>query len=540
MMFTIEGIQKTFMSLMVATGFILLIACANLANLFFARTEDRKHELAIRSALGAGKLRIMRQLLAESVLLAVLGGLCGLLVTHWAMKALTLLIPAWMPQLRPIQIDFALMGLALALSIVVGTGIGLAPAWFACQGNIGDPLKQSLSVTGPSRKRRRLSRVLVGSEAALAVVLLSGAGLMISSVVRILRVDPGYDPTNLIRVNLSIPWEKYQDLDRKNLFMQQLHERWSSLPGVDSVGIKVGHEGQKPESWAGPDGTIQQVRRHGCGVENEDYLKAIGAYLRAGRTLERRDIGAQSRTILVNEYLAQCFGLGADPVGKTLVRITPQGQERYEIVGVVGDLREHGFRKALIPIYYRPYQEIPIGPPHVMTVRTSAEPSALFPGLRQELKNLEPTIDAPRFEIVATTLYKSTAFHRLYMKCLALAAAVGLSLAALGIYGVMAYSVALRTKEMGIRLALGALPSDIIRKTMRQGLGTVFVGIAVGLLGTFWLSSFIESMLFDISPHDPLILAGAVVLFIAVAALGAWIPARRAAKTDPIMALRYE
>lgn len=537
MMFTHVGIQKTVMSLMAAAGFILLIACANLANLIFARTEDRKHELAIRSALGAGKFQMMRQLLVESILVAVLGGLCGLLVTHWGIEALTLLIPAWMPQLRPVQIDLGVLGLALAISVVVGAGIGLAPAWFACKGNVSDPLKQTLSVAGPDRKRRCLSRILVGSEVALAVVLLSGAGLMISSVVRLLKVDPGYDPTNLIRVHLPLPW-KYRDLNKKNLFLQQLHERWSSLPGVDSVGVGAGHSG--PESWAGPDGTTLQVHGHGCGVGDEDYLRTIGAYVRTGRTLERRDIGAQSRTILVNEHLARRFGLGADPVGKTVVHKTPQGQTRYEVIGVVGDLREHNFKQVTGPIYYRPYQEVPFGPPHFMTIRTTTEPSALFPGLRQELKDLEPAIDAPRFKIVATTLYNSTAYHRLYMKCLALAAAVGLSLAALGIYGVMTHSVALRSKEMGVRLALGALPSDILRNIMWQGIGTVVVGIAAGLLGTFWLSSLIEFLLFDISPHDPLVLAAAVALFIAVAALGAWIPARRAAKIDPIETLRYE
>ena len=537
-MFTIEAMQKTTLSLMAAVGFILLMGCANLVNLFFARTEDRKHELAIRSALGAGRFRLMRQLLAESVLLAVLGGLCGLLVTQWAMKALTLLIPAYLPQLRPVHIDFALLGLALGLSIVVGTGIGLAPAWVACHGQMSDPLKQAQSVAGPDRKRRRLSGLLVGSEVALAVVLISGAGLMISSVVRLLSVDPGYDPTHLIRVNLPIPWGKYQDLNKKNLFVQQLHERWSSLPGVESVGIGVADSG--PESWAGPDGTIIQVRGLGCGVGDEDYLRAIGATLRAGRALETRDIGSQNRTIMVNEDLARRFGLDADPAGKTVVHKTPQGQIRYAVVGVVGNLREHGYTQPTWPVYYRPYHEIPLGPPHFMTIRTSAQPSALFVSLRQVLNDLEPTMDAPTFEIVATKLYNSTAYHRLYMKCLALAAAVGLLLAALGIYGVMAHSVALRTKEMGIRLALGALPSDVIRLTMCQGAGTVIVGIAVGLVGTFWLSRFIEILLFDTSPHDPFILAGAVVLFIAVAALGAWIPARHAAKTDPMEALRYE
>lgn len=540
LMFTTGTIQKTLVSLIAVVGFILLIVCANLANLLFARTEGRKQELAIRNALGAGKIRLLRQLLTESVLLAILGGLFGLLVTNWSLKALTLLIPENIPQLRPIEINFPLLGFALVFSMIVGAGIGLAPAWFACSDKMSHSLSQTLSIAGPDRKRKRLSNILVGMEVALAVILLSGAGLMISSVVRLLRVDPGYDPANLVRVYLSLPWEKYHEIENKNLFLQQLHETWSAIPGVKSVGIGNYHWGQKPESWVGPNGAALQIHKVGCGVGQEDYLKAIKTPLRAGRYLEKRDIGEQSRTILVNEHLARLFGLGTDPVGKTVTQITPQNQKRYEVIGVVNDSHEYAFNQAIEPIYYRPYQDIPFGPPQFITVRTTVKPSTIYPRLRAELKALEPTISAPRFEVVSKTLYDSTALHRLYMKCLALAASVGLGLAALGIYGVTSHSVALRTKEMGIRYALGALPSDIMRNTMWKGLGTVIIGVAVGLLGTFWLSRFIESMLFDISPHDPLILTSAIIAFVVVAGVAAWIPARRAAKIDPMEALRYE
>jgi len=539
MMFTTEAVQKTLFSLMGVVGFILLIACANLANLLFARTENRKRELVIRSGLGAGKLRLLRQLLTESALLAVVGGLCGLLVTYWSIEALTMIIPANMPRLKAVRIDFGLLGITLMFSVGVGVAFGLAPAWIACRGKISDSLKQAVSAVSPDRVRKRLSDALVVSEVALAVVLLSGAGLMISSVIRLLHVDPGYDPTNLVRAHMALPG-KYRDLEMKSHFLRQLHERWSSVPGVDSVGIGVTYFGQNPENWTSSDGTIVRVKRVGCGIGAEDFLKTIGARLAAGRYLERSDIGANQKTIVVNKMMAQRFGLGDNPVGQIVTHDSGIGPVRYEIVGLMSNTRDQGLNQEIEPLYFRPYQEMPGTSPHFMAIRTTVKPSSILTSLRKELKVLEPTMDSPMFVMIEDTLYSSTASHRLYMKCLVLAAAIALSLAVLGIYGVLAYSVARRTKEIGIRIALGALPSEIIRHTMRQGMGTVVIGICIGLLATFWLSRFIEIMLFDISRHEPLVLAGAVVVFIAVAAFAAWIPARRAAKVDPMEALRYE
>ena len=539
MMFTTEAVQKTLLSLMGVVGFILLIACANLANLLFARTENRKRELAIRSGLGAGKLRLIRQLLTESIILAILGGLFGLLVTYWSIKALTMIIPSNMPQLKPVRIDFGLFGITLMFSVAVGIAFGLTPAWIACRGKIIDSLKQAVSAVSPDRMRKRLSDILVVSEVALAVVLLSGAGLMISSVIKLLHVDPGYNPTNLVRAHMALPW-KYKDLEMKGHFLRQLHERWSSLPGVESVGIGVAYFGQNSEDWTSSDGTIVKVKKVGCGIGVEDFLKTTGGRLIAGRYLEQSDIGANQKTIVVNKMMAQRFRLGDNPVGQTITHVTDQGSVRYEVVGVINDSRDQGLNQEIEPLYFRPYQEMPVSSPHFMAIRTTVKPSSILTSLRRELKVLEPGMDSPIFIMVEDSLYNSTESHRIYMKCLVLAATVALSLAALGIYGVLAYSVARRTKEMGIRIALGALPSEIIRYTMRRGMGTVVIGICIGLLATFWLSRFIEIMLFDISRHNPLVLAGAVVVFIAVAALAAWIPARRAARVDPMEALRYE
>jgi putative ABC transport system permease protein len=329
-------------------------------------------------------------------------------------------------------------------------------------------------------------------------------------------------------------------LEMKSHFLRQLHERWSSLPGVESVGIGVTYFGQKPEDWISSDGTIVKVKRVGCGIGAEDFLKTIRARLAVGRYLEQSDIGANQKTIVVNKMMAQRFRLGDNPVGQTVTHNSGKGPVRYEVVGVVYDSRDLGLNQEIEPLYFRPYQEMPGTSPHFMVIRTTVKPSSILKSLRKELKVLEPKMDSPMFVIIEDSLYNSTASHRLYMKCLVSAAAVALSLAVLGIYGVLAYSVARQTKEMGIRIALGALPSKIIYDTMRKGMGTVMVGIAIGLIATLWLSRFIEIMLFDISRHNPLVLTGAVAVFIAVAALASWIPARRAAMVDPMEALRYE
>ena len=539
-MFSTETIQKSLLSLMVAVGFILMIGCANLANLLFARTESRKRELAVRCALGAGTFRLLRQLLMESVLLAVFGGLCGLLVTYWGIEGLSILIPKNMPQLRSIHINFGLLGITFVFSVAVGIAFGLVPAWFACRGKISTALRQKVSAVSPDRSRKRLGNALVVTEVALAVVLLSGAGLMISSVVRLLKVDPGYNPTHLVRVYMGLPWEPYNDLERKNLFLQQLHERWSSLPGVDSVGIGVSYAGQKPERWTDRDGTTYLVRKVGCGLGDENFLRTMGAHLITGRYLEQSDIGEDRRTVVVNETMARRFRLGDNPVGKTITRITDQGPVPYEVVGMVNDLRDYRLNQEIEPIFCRPYQDMPLGRPLFIALRTTVEPTSMYANLRKELKDLEPSIGAPFFEKVENTLYDSTATHRIYMKCLMLSAAVGMGLAALGIYGILAYSVAQRTKEMGIRIALGAHSYDIIRCTVWESVRSVLFGVVVGLIGTFWLSRFIESLLFGVSPHDPVILMGVTLLLIAVAVITAWIPARRAARIDPMEALRYE
>jgi len=539
-MFTTEEIQKTLLSLMGVVGFILLIACANLANLLFSRTENKKRELAVRSALGAGRFRLLQQLLTESVLLAVIGGFCGLLAAVWGIEALSIIVPANMPQLKPTQIDFSMFGLTLLLSVVTGIGYGLAPAWSACRGKIRDSMAQVGSAASPDRLRRHMSNALVVSEVALAVVLLSGAGLMISSVIRLLRVDPGYNPTNLVRVHLTPPGYNYQDLDRKNLFLQQLHERWSALPGVESVGIGVSYQGQQSETWVDSGGTSQEVRKAGCGIGDENYLETMGAHLVAGRYLEQSDIGPGRRTIVINELMARRLRLGDNPVGQTITRDTGLGHVDYEVVGVINDIRDYGFNQELEAIYYRPYQEIPLGPPQFYVIRTGMISESIIESLSNDLKALEPAITTPSFEFVENSLFNSTASHRIYRNSMILFAAVGLGLAVLGIFGVMAYSVVRRTKELGIRMALGAQASDILRGVLMQGLTLTAVGIAVGLAGAITLTQVISSLLFEVSPTDPLTFVCVSLILASAALLASYIPARRATKIDLLKALMYE
>lgn len=540
-MFATEKIQKTLLSLMGVVGFILLIACANLANLLFARTEHRKHELAVRNALGAGNHRLIHQLLTESVLLAVFGGFIGLLALHWSLEALTIIIPENIPQLKPIQINLNSLVLTLVLSVMTGIGFGSAPAWFACRrGKLLEVLKQAGSAVSSDRMRRHFSNALVSSEVALAVVLLSGAGLMISSVIKLLKVDPGFNPSNLIRIHMTLPWEEYQNLERKNLFLYQLYERWSSLPGVESVGIGVSYAGQKAEFWTDSDGTTWEVHKAGSGFEDTNYLETMGARLVAGRYLEQSDIGEGRRTIVINEMMAKRLRLSEDPIGRTIIRATGQGPVSYEVVGVVSDMREYGLNQEIEPIYYRPYQEMSLGPPQFFIIRTRMDPDSIIRSLSNDLKDLEPAMTTPTFEIVEHSLYNSTASHRIYMKYMILFAAVGLGLAVLGIFGILAYSVAQRTKEWGIRMALGAQASDILRSVLVQGFMLTVIGLAVGLTGAFALTKYISSLLFEVSPTDPLTLLCVSLILVGVALLASYFPARRATKIDAITALLHE
>ena len=537
-------LQRTLYGLVGAIGFVLLIACANVANLTLARTEKRQQELAVRSALGAGRSRLMRQLLTESVLLACLGGVAGVVVAFGGLKLLTVLIPETMPRLKPIQIDGTALGFTFLVSVVTGLAFGCAPAWHAGRTKLNEALKQAGAQATVGFGRRRYRSALVVAELALALILLTGAGLMIESVTRLLHVDPGFDPQNLLRVELQLPSEKYgyeeEHAGRRKVLYAQLHERLSALPGVKAVGIGKGESGVEKLTLEGRKETVPAVLA-GCDLEQADLFRTMRVPLRAGRYFDQHDLNPRVGTAIINETMARTCWPGEDPVGKKFSRPASRRLPPYEVVGVVADVRELRYDRSPRPTFYRPCHELEGAEPFIV-IRTEGEADVrgLLPAIRKELSAVEPAMLAPRVTIWRQVLYDSTQAQRTYMLFLAVFATVGLLLAALGIYGVLAYSVARRTREIGIRMAVGAERGDVLAMVMAEGGRLVVAGIVLGLIAAFWLTRFLRHQLFQVSPTEPHIFVAVVLVLSAIALLACFLPARRATRINPMEALRYE
>jgi putative ABC transport system permease protein len=542
-----EDLQRTLFGLLGAIVFVLLIVCANIANLTLARTERRQHEMAVRASLGAGQGRLMRQLLTECLLLSCLGGLGAVAVSFWGMKLLVSLVPASMPRLKPVEVNGHALVYTLLISIGTGLLFGLAPAWRAGRTQLGEALKQAGTGATAGARRSRYRSALVVAEVALAVVLLAGAGLMIKSVVRMLQVDPGFDPENLARVNLQLPWSKYEDFQHNERVSQlrgalyaQLQERLSSLPGVRAVGVGK-HSGWPEKVMATGKSEKVEVVREGCGVGPTDLFQAMRNPLLAGRLFDNRDLGESAGTAIINETMARQLWPGENAVGKKFGGSSMYGDHTYEVVGVVGDIRDFSYSQPLRPTFYRPCDEESLqGLAPFLMISTKADPRSLVPAIRRELKAAEPEMRMPGITIESQVLYDSTQAQRTYMLYLVAFAGVGVLLCAIGVYGVLAYTVARRVREIGIRIAVGAQREDVLKMIIFEGMRLVLVGIGVGLLGAFWLTRLLQSQLFHVSPTDPAVMAGVILFLFAVALLACYLPARRAARINPMTALRYE
>jgi predicted permease len=540
-----DDLRRTLFALLAAIGFILLISCANVANLMLARTERRRHELAIRAALGAGRARLFRQLLTESTLLAGLGGAAGVLLSGWGMKLLLALNT--LPQLRPATLDGEVLGVALTLSLTTALGFGLVPAWRGARPRLSETLAQGGTATTVSKKGRRYRGGLVVVQVALTVVLLAGAGLMIESVARMLRVDPGYDPENLVGAIVAPPARMRQfniPLASRNAFYEEVRDRLAAVPGVTAAGI------WKNGSWSeriSIDGRAEplEVFRGSTGVEESDYFRVARVPLLAGRYLDRGDVGEKNGAVLINASMARLCWPGENAVGKNFRAADSRGVREAavvcEVVGVVSDTRSYRYDEEARPTFFRPYQESSqTGAPIWVVVRTALDPKQLLPALRREIGTIEPNLASPSLFSVRQMLDDTTQPRRVYRNYLFIFAMTGLGLSALGIYGVLAYSVAQRTRELGIRLAIGASRRHVISLVMGEGAGLIGAGAGVGLLGTFWLTQFLRKQLFEVSPADPMVLATVTAVLAGVALLACWLPARRAAKVDPVVALRTE
>jgi putative ABC transport system permease protein len=551
-----EDLQRSLFGLLAAISFVLLIVCVNVGNLMLARAERRQQEMAIRAALGAGRARLLRQLLIESLLLACAGGVAGLVVTMWGMNLLASMIPESMPRLRPLQIDGSALCFTLVVSLATALIFGLAPALRASRTAIGDALKQAGTSTTIGAGWRRYRALLVVTEVALSLILLMGAGLMIQSVTRLLHVNPGFDPENLLFVGVSLPWERYNnagDLQRatnlRNTLFARLHERLRALPGVQAVGVEKENFPTKFSIDDRPEPV--QLYHFGCGFGETDPFLTMRVPLLAGRYFDDHDLSpglffendiiAGTSTVIINETAARMLWPGEPVVGKSFRGFGPKSLRRYQIVGVVGDVREYKYNQPTVPILYRPYHELGLeGGLPSFVIRTHSDPSALVPAIRRELKAADPGMRMPLIRIAKQTLYDSTQAHRTYMSYLIVFAAVGLLLSALGIYGVLAYSVARRTREIGIRMAVGAQRRDVLCLVLSEGAWLILMGIVAGVLGALALTRLLRQQLFQVSPTDPVVLIAVVLLLGCVALLACLLPAARASRIDPQEALRCE
>jgi putative ABC transport system permease protein len=541
--YLVRDVKPVLYTLLGAVGCVLLIACANIANLLLARATARHREISIRAALGAGRGRLMRQLLTESVVLAICGGLAGILLARWGLDALLALAPPSLPRISEIRLDKGVLIFSLALSVLTGLVFGIAPAWLAARADVNEALKQGTRGSTEGGVRGRLRSALVVIEVVFALMLLGGAGLLARSFMQLAKVDPGFNPDNATLLRLSLPQKKYALPEQQTAFADALLERVKVLPGVQAAGVThsmplvsdyvlgfniEGHPAIAPSDL--PSTNYYAV--------TPDYFKAMGIRLIRGRVFTPQDDAKAPRVAIINETLARQHFPNEDPIGKR-INITNGPDTWREIVGIVGDIKQYGVDKATSAQSYEPFAQVPFTSVNLV-VRTNGSPAALLGALRPTVYAIDKDqpigIIRPLEEIMADNIAR----QRFAMTLLSVFSAVALVIAAVGIYGVMAYNVVQRTGEFGIRMALGAQQRDVLRLVLTQGGKLIGLGLLIGLLATLAASRAMGSMLFNTSAYDPLTLATITVLLAVVALVACFFPANRATKVNPIEALRSE
>jgi putative ABC transport system permease protein len=539
--FTGKNLRLALWVLLGAVVFVLLIACANVANLSLARGAAREREFAVRAALGAGRGRLIRQLLTESAFLALVSGLLGLGLAALGVRALVTFAPPDTPRLDEVTIDPGVLGFTACVSLLTGLLFGLAPAWKVSRSNPNEALKEGGRGSSGGLRLRQTRGLLVVVECAMAVALLVSAGLMIRSFMRLQSVDPGFKPEGLLLARVSLPQSLNRTPAQTAAFLQQVIDRVAALPGVQAVGA-IGNLLMR----GNPDGTITVEGRppDGAGqgggelaAENisHDLFQALAMPLLKGRFFTRQET-LDSRVVVINKTLARRFFPGEDPIGKRFKIGGPQSENIwFEIVGVVGDLRRQRLEKQAVSEFYFPRASSDMD----LLVRISADPLALVGAVRREIKSVRPTPAVYGMTTGARVAEKLSAGRRFQTGLLALFAMVALVLAAVGIYGVMRYAVAQRTHEIGIRLALGARTADVLRLIIGQGMRLTLIGVATGLLASFALSRVMTQLLFGVSATDPATFVGVAFALMGAALLACYLPARRATKVDPLTSLRH-
>ena len=543
----VGNVRPALWILLGAVGFVLLIACANVANLLLSRAAAREKEIALRTALGARRSRIVRQLLTESLLLSLLGSLFGLMVAWWGIRALVAISPRDLVNLQGVGINLTVLAWTLAISLLTGIIFGLVPALEATRVDLNGTLKEGgKGAGGQSARTRSLRSVLVVSEVALALVLLASAGLMLKSFARMRNIDTGFNTENVLTMVLRLPAAKYKEDPQVVNFFRQALERTRALPGVRSAGMvnflplygglgsstSFTIEGRPAQPPGQEPGT--NVR-----VADASYFATMGIPLLRGRNFTDFEDAEARHVIIVSESLARRYFPGEDPLGKRITVPMSEKPVPTEIVGIVGDVRYDSLTDEAEPTVYFPHPELTY---EFMTlvIRTTGDPAEMAPAVRRELSAIDP--DQPVSDVRTMNQVMADTVGRARFSTLLLGLFAGLAtlLAAVGIFGVMNYSVALRTHEIGIRMALGAQPARVLMLVLRQGLILTLVGIGVGLAGALALTRVMSGLLYGVGATDPITFASIALILAVVSLIACYIPARRATRIDPLIALRYE
>jgi putative ABC transport system permease protein len=531
--------RTTLYVLFGAVGFVLLIACTNVANLLLVRATARQKEVALRTALGASRWRIVRLLITESLLLAVVGGGLGALLAAWGIDLLVTLSTGSIPVTANVKIDATVLAFTLLVSLATGLLFGLAPALRTRKLNLTDALKEGGRTTGEGRNRTR--SLLVVFESAVAVVLLVGAGLLVRSLIELMNTNPGFDANNVLTMRVDLARTKYNTAEKAAGFFKDLETRIGGLPGVETVGAitELPLSGQANDGPFTVEGRPVATPNQKFGADfrrvNHNYFQAFRIPLLRGRNFTEQEVRQSDKVVVVSQQLVDTVFPNEDPLGKRL--LTVMGDQPYEIIGVVGDIRHRSLE-------FQPYAAmyLPTGGPGGtnVVIRTHGDPLSLVPAMREQVKAIDPDQPIAAIKTMDEWIDQSTSTPRYRTTLLAMFAALAMILAATGIYGVMSYSVAQRTHEIGVRMALGAQRLDVLRLVVRQGMLLVLVGVGIGLFGAYWLTRVMSSLLFGVTAKDPLTFVAVAALLSVVALLACYIPARRAMKVDPLTALRYE